>query len=221
ILLAPGCLDFPPDQWANTVKGLAVDLNKVLGAHYTTEIDTKQSYDLGDLFQLSIRTPKQSKMVRTHGDWSIAFGKTIQATTFAFPQCWAEYTAWQAYVSQLFSSVQTDYHRQVIDFDKAVRLRVSNQKHIRLTDFAKFKDLRTIFLSPYGMGLNSGERATERGRRSDRVGKSRGNSGRREPCHEWNRSTCDKPASECSFEHVCDRGNCRGNHRRPNHSDAA
>ncbi|KIK76176.1 hypothetical protein PAXRUDRAFT_170681, partial [Paxillus rubicundulus Ve08.2h10] len=135
------CPYFPPDQWANIIKGLIVDLNKVLRAHYTTEIDTKQSHDLGDLFQFSIRTPKQSKAVRTHRDWSIAFSKTIQATIFAFPQHWVEHTGWQAYVSQLFSSVQSDYHGRVIGFNKAVQLHVSNQKHICLTHLSKFKDL--------------------------------------------------------------------------------
>ena len=58
ILLSPGCPDFPPDQWLNIVKGQAVDLSKVLGAHYSTEVETKQSHDLSDLFQLSVQVPK-------------------------------------------------------------------------------------------------------------------------------------------------------------------
>ncbi|KIK75829.1 hypothetical protein PAXRUDRAFT_171562, partial [Paxillus rubicundulus Ve08.2h10] len=58
ILLSPGCPDFPPDQWANIVKGLAIDLDKVLGAHYSTEVNTKHSHDIGDLFQIAIKLPK-------------------------------------------------------------------------------------------------------------------------------------------------------------------
>ena len=85
ILLSPGCPDFPPDQWLNIVKGFAVNLAKVLGAHYCTDVEAKQSQDLGDLFQISIRVPKQSKAIRTHGDWVITFGKTIQAITFTMP----------------------------------------------------------------------------------------------------------------------------------------
>ncbi|KAF9230248.1 hypothetical protein BU15DRAFT_83872 [Melanogaster broomeanus] len=151
ILLAPGAPDFPPDQWVNIVKGLAVDLNKVLGSHYSTEIDSKQTRDVGDLFQLSLWAPKQTKVVRTHGDWVIAFGKTLRATTFALPQRYEEYSTWQTYISQLFASVQSSHHGRVIEFDKAARLRVANQKHIRLSDFAKFDDLRTIYLSPFGV----------------------------------------------------------------------
>ncbi|KAF8438804.1 hypothetical protein L210DRAFT_3646353 [Boletus edulis BED1] len=85
ILLSPGCPDFPPDQWLNIVKGQAVDLSKVLGAHYSTEVETKQSHDLRELFQVSVRLPKQSKAIKSHGDWVIAFGKTIQATAYALP----------------------------------------------------------------------------------------------------------------------------------------
>ena len=55
ILLSPGCPDFPPDQWLNIVKGFAVNLAKVLGAHYSTDVEAKQSQDLGDL---SVQVPK-------------------------------------------------------------------------------------------------------------------------------------------------------------------
>ncbi|KIJ57579.1 hypothetical protein HYDPIDRAFT_120537 [Hydnomerulius pinastri MD-312] len=217
ILLSPGCPDFPPDQWANIVKGLAVDLDKVLGAHYSTEVETKQSQDVGDLFQIAIKVPKQSKAVKTHGDWIIAFGKTVQATTFALPQRATEYTAWLSYMSQLFASIRSPFHDRIIEFDKAVRLRVANQKHIRLNDFAQFDDLRTIYLSSYGMGPNSPERSSGKGRR---VEKGSSNAGQREPCHKWNRGTCDKSAAECKYDHCCDRRNCRGSHRRSECSTA-
>ncbi|KIK79052.1 hypothetical protein PAXRUDRAFT_16529 [Paxillus rubicundulus Ve08.2h10] len=54
IFLAPGAPNFPPDQWTNIVKGLAIDLNKILGAHYVTDIETKQTKYIRDLFQLSV-----------------------------------------------------------------------------------------------------------------------------------------------------------------------
>ncbi|KIK92973.1 hypothetical protein PAXRUDRAFT_146119 [Paxillus rubicundulus Ve08.2h10] len=198
ILLSPGCPDFPPDQWANIVKGLAVNLDKVLGAHYSTEVNTKHSHDIGDLFQIAVKLPKQTKAIKSHGDWVIAFGKTIQATSFALPQRTSEYSAWLSYMSQLFASVRPTFHDCVIDFDKAVRLRAANQKHICLSDFAQFKDLQTIYLTSYSMGPNPPERT--------------GGKVRRDPCHRWNRGTCDKSTSECKYQHCCDRRNCRGSH---------
>ena len=90
ILLSPGCPDFPPDQWLNIVKGYAVDLSKVLGAHYSSDVEAKQSQDLGKLFQLS-------KAITSHGDWVIAFRKTIQVISYALPGRDSEYVAYQAY----------------------------------------------------------------------------------------------------------------------------
>ena len=212
ILLAPGAPDFPPDQWLNIVKGLAVDLDKVLGSHYSTDVDTKQTRDVGDIFQLSLRIPKQTKVVRSHGEWVIAFGKTVQATSFALPQRNAEHLAWQTYISQLFASVQLSHHDRVIQFDKAARLRVANQKHLRLSHFADFDDLRTIHLSPFGVGPSSADRGGGRSRRGDGGPPS---ASHRECCHKWNRGACDKSAAECQYEHVCDKRGCRGAHRRP------
>ncbi|KIK75393.1 hypothetical protein PAXRUDRAFT_19039 [Paxillus rubicundulus Ve08.2h10] len=121
ILLTPGAPNFPPDQWTNIVKGLAVDLNKILGAHYSLKPSKRKILE-------TYRTSKQSKIVWTHGDWVIAFGKTLQATVFALPQRSAEYAAWQTYISQLFASVQFSQHERVIEFDKAARLCVAKKK---------------------------------------------------------------------------------------------
>ena len=117
ILLSPGCPNFPPDQWLQLVKGLAVDLNKVLGAHYSTEVDSKQTQDLGDVFQLSVKLPRQMRSVQTHGEWVIAFSKTIQAISYILPPRRTEYLAWETYISQLFTAVQSSHHERVIEFD--------------------------------------------------------------------------------------------------------
>ena len=61
ILLSPGCPDFPPDQWLNIVKGFAVDLAKVLGAHYSTDVEAKQSQDLGTSSRSLFESPSSPK----------------------------------------------------------------------------------------------------------------------------------------------------------------
>jgi hypothetical protein len=67
ILLSPGCPDFPPDQWLNIVKGYAVDLAKVLGVHYSFDVEAKQSQDVRDLFHpfKSPSSPKPSQAMGT------------------------------------------------------------------------------------------------------------------------------------------------------------
>ena len=157
MLLSLGCPDFPPDQWLNIVKGYAVDLAKVLEAHYSSDVDTKQSQDLGDLFQISIQVPKQSKAIKIHGDWDIAFEKTIQAIFYALPGRNSEYVAYQVYISALFASITPSFHSRVIDLDKAIRLQATNQKHLCLSEFARFDNLRTIYLTSFGVGSSARE----------------------------------------------------------------
>ncbi|KAF8131559.1 hypothetical protein EV363DRAFT_1164942, partial [Boletus edulis] len=194
IMRAPGCPDFPEDQWSNIVKGLPVDLEKVLVAYYP---------------------PSRSKVVQTHGDWIVAFGMTVQAVAFAFPHRRREYTQYQNHISQLFASVQPSFHSKVVEYDKAVRLKAANQIFLRLTNYAEYEELRIIHLNPLGMGSHSGEWLPERSRRGE---KGAGHSpSRPEPCHKWNRGACTKSAEECNYEHCCDRRNCRGAHRRMEH----
>ena len=133
----------------------------VAGFHFchsiggSTDVEAKQSQDLGDLFQISVRVPKQSKGIRSHGDWVIAFGKTIQAISFALPGRHSEYEAYQAYMLGLFVSITPSFHSRVIELDRAIRLRAANQKHLRLSDFARFEDLRTY--TSFGVGASLGD----------------------------------------------------------------
>ncbi|KAG9318349.1 hypothetical protein JVU11DRAFT_438 [Chiua virens] len=68
IILLPECPDFPANQWLNIVKGQVINLAKVLGAHYTTELDNKQPQDLRELFQILVKVSKQSKAIYLHKD---------------------------------------------------------------------------------------------------------------------------------------------------------
>ena len=88
----------------------AVDLSKVLGAHYSSDIKAKQAQDLGKLFQLSIQVSKQSKAITSHGDWVFVFGKTIQVISYAVPGRNSEYVTYQAYMSGLFASITPSFH---------------------------------------------------------------------------------------------------------------
>ena len=106
-----------------------------------------------------IWVPKQSKANRTYGDWVIAFGKTIQVITFALPGQYAEYITYQVYMSALFTSVSPSFHFWVIDLDKAIRFWAANQKHLCLSELAQFDDLRTIYLTSFGVGSGATDRS--------------------------------------------------------------
>ncbi|KAH7912978.1 hypothetical protein BJ138DRAFT_1124813, partial [Hygrophoropsis aurantiaca] len=149
ILLAPDCPDFPPDQWLNIVQGNVVDLDKVLTAHYSTDTEQKQVQEMG-IFQISLRTSNTSRFIKTQADWSIAHYKYVRAIAFVLPWMRDSIQTYHDFILQMFASFHISAHSYVICFDRAVRLRVAHQKHIRLDDVAKFDDLRIIHLNPYG-----------------------------------------------------------------------
>ncbi|KAG9309976.1 hypothetical protein JVU11DRAFT_10010 [Chiua virens] len=124
ILITPGCPDFPADQWLNIVNANAVDLSRVLRAHYSSSVEAHwhQTHDLQQLSE-----PKCPTSVSSHGDWIIAFGKTIQATAFALPGRYSEYVAYQTYISNPFATIHPSFHDRVIEYDKAIRLRAAHK----------------------------------------------------------------------------------------------
>lgn len=156
VRMSRDCPEFPVDQWRNIVEGQPVDITKVFGAQYTTGVDAKQTQDVGDMFQIAVRLPKQSRAVGNHGYMVVAVQATADATAFAFPARRDEYIKYQRYITRLFASYQSHHHGQIIELDKAIRLRAANQKHPRHHNFADFFDFQTIFLDPNGMGPNSG-----------------------------------------------------------------
>jgi hypothetical protein len=211
ILSTPGCPPFPPEQWLNIVQWKVVDLAKVLEAAHSTDLEPKQTHVIDDKVELSFRASKTTAGIRSASDHNIAFAKYINALTFVFPQRWEEYTKWNAHMSGLFHAFETSRHSRVIEFDKAVRTLVSLQRHIRLTDYSAFGELEHTFLSSFGVGPNTAESSSGGGGKSERTS---GGGKKREPCHKWNRGTCDKSSSECFFSHCCDRKGCRGSHKK-------
>ena len=146
------------------------DLSKVLGAHYSTEVKTKQSHDLGGIFQFSMRLPNNPKFkrIKSHGDWVIAFAKAIQATSYVLPARNAEYVAYQIFISGLFAPILPPTMIESLNSTKPSVYERANQKHLLLDSFAALEDLRTISLSAYGMGLNAVEGSSARSGRGNR-----------------------------------------------------
>ena len=150
IRFSPKCPEFPEEQWSNIVQGLPVDLDRILDSGI---------YNLGTGGCVG-----QYKAVETLSDWFVAFNKTIDAVSFAMPQRREEYLAWKNYIMEWFAATERGYHSRVIDFDKAARRRVANQKHLRLTDTAEFNDLRVVFLmsSDFVGGGSRSDQSSER-----------------------------------------------------------
>lgn len=209
ILSTPGCPPFPPSEWLNVIWWKYVDLAKVLDSTHTTELDLKKTHVIDDEIELAFRVLKSSAGIKMSSDHNIAFSMYIEAISFIFPQWRDEFTQYNTYLSRLFHAMEIRLHSCIIEFDRSVRNQMAMQRNLRLTDYSQFEHLRMTFLTSFGVGANSSSSASGTGGRSNR---REGNGGRDDPCHKWNRGTCQKSDVECRFTHCCDRRGCRGAH---------
>ena len=182
ILLTPGCPPFPLSQWLNLVQWKYVDLAKVLESAHTTELDPKQTHVIDDKVELSFCVSKFTGSIGSAVDHNTAFTMFVKAIAFVFPQRWDEYLEYQSHIRRLFHSVKPSFHGKVIDYDQAIRNRVSVQRHLRVTDPTHFDDLCTTFLSSHGVGA----RSTELPASTQGASKQGTSDLRHEPCHKWN-----------------------------------
>lgn len=208
IITTPGCPSLSTSQWTLLLEGKAVDLNKVFTGRYLTAIDSKQSQPLGKGFELTLSLPTVSHKVKTAGDWGIATDLWTQALVFLMPWREEEVRSYRNYISGIFTNHHYSHHERVLDFDRAVRLLVEQQKFVRLNDYSRFEGLKSSHLSAFGMVAYSQAPRTMglSGEKSSRevMGGGKHGRGRGEPCHKWNRGECDKEAKECLYFHVCD-----------------
>ncbi|KAG1723393.1 hypothetical protein EDB19DRAFT_1916120 [Suillus lakei] len=180
ILSTPGCPRFPPSEWLNIVRWKYVDLSKVLNSAHTTELDPKRTHVIDDQVELAFRVSKSLGSIKTSSDLIFAFGID-------------EFTQYHSYLGRLFYAIEVPMHGQIIEFDKAVRNQMAMQRNLRLTDHSQFEELRTTYLTSFGIGSNTSASASGTGKKSDR---REGTGGRNDPCHKWNRGTCEKSDAE-------------------------
>ncbi|KAG0702483.1 hypothetical protein DFH29DRAFT_804891, partial [Suillus ampliporus] len=220
VTTTPGCPSLPSSQWLLLLEGRALDLNKVFSGHYSTAIDAKQSQVLGSGFELTLSQLAATQKVKTFGDWSIATKLWIEALIFIMPWRERELREFHKFMSDIFSTIHYSAHERVLDFDRAIRLLVEQQKFLRYNSFGRFEGLHASHLSSFGMvAINqlskTGSGASKQAGRSQGGSKWPSGSSRfGEPCHKWNRGQCEKEVKECLYYHVCDRGNCKGAHKR-------
>src|ERR1700685_1380664 len=75
---------FPKSEWKHVLSGTAVNLDAVFSGLFSSITDDKITTSIGD-FDLSVGSSKPSKIIQTHGDWTIAWNATSSAIICAFP----------------------------------------------------------------------------------------------------------------------------------------
>jgi hypothetical protein len=119
-----------------------------------------------------------------------------------FPHRGDELRSYRDYISQLFASLPVNHHSRVFNYDKAVRLRVSQTRCNLLSDHSSFTDLSLLWLQAPSWSAEPS---------SSRVGGTakQGSNRRREPCRRFNEKKCPNTTETCTYKHIC--SNCKSN----------
>ena len=196
----PDCPEFPDAEWKNIIAGRAVNLDAVLSGQLSTTQDDPKVEKFGEL-EISFGAIEPAKVVKNGGDWTIAWNRTVRATTFAFPHRIHELASYGEYIVNLFSVTHPSVHSRVVAFDKAVRKRVGNVRNLELTDYEKFADLKIAHMDSIGVSVVT----TSSKDKGDQKGKRGKNWKKDEPCNKWNEGKCSQAEEDCRRLHVCNK----------------
>src|SRR5882762_2820277 len=185
---------FPKSEWKHVLSGAAVNLDVVFSGLFSTLADDKTTTSVRD-FDLSVSSSKPSKVVQTHGDWTIAWNATSAAILCAFPHRAFELQQYSEYILQFFGAFPYLH-------SKAIRRYTGEVKHIGLSEIGCFRHLEARYLQEDGAGNRTNPRKEKEVNKPSR----RSN----ETCRQWNNGVCNRRASECRYRHLC--AICRGSH---------
>jgi len=196
------CPQFPESEWTNLLSGRAVDLDHVLSSLFTITQHEKKTERLGEL-EITVGSTSPAKTVKTHGDWVTAWEPTVEATIYVFPHRENELKRYGKYILQLFSALPVEAHSCVINFDRAVRVRVVLRRDLTLSDSNQFVNLQFHWIQ--SIGSIPASRSLQ-DRQPEQTAKR---TPKRDPCRRWNEGRCPNTHSACNYRHVCSK--CRNN----------
>ncbi|KIM72503.1 hypothetical protein PILCRDRAFT_81817 [Piloderma croceum F 1598] len=124
---------FPKSEWKHVLSGTAVNLDAVFSGL------------------------KPSKIVQTHGDWTIAWNSTSSAILCAFPHRAFELQQYSEYILQFFEAFPYS-HSKVINLNKAIHRYTREVKHIELSEVGRFWHLEARYLQEDSAGNRTGTR---------------------------------------------------------------
>jgi hypothetical protein len=166
--------------------GTAVNLDAVFSGLFSTLADDKTTTSVGD-FDLSVSGSKLSKVIQTHGDWTIAWNSTSAAILCAFPHCTYELQQYSKYILQFFGALPHS-HTKVINLNKAIHHYTREVKHIELSEVGRFRHLEAQYLQEDDAGNYAGACKEKDLNKPNRQSN--------EVCHQWNNGVCKRRASE-------------------------
>ena len=188
---------FPPAEWLNLLNGNAVDLDHVFSNIYTISYDTRDVVELSKDVELLHGSSAPAKTVKTHSDWVIARDCFVDTVLFIFKHRKQELRSYGKHIQQYFASLPSQLHSWGINYDRAIRIRVAQQRDIELSNFAEFADLQIQWIN------NPANPATNQFTESR--SKQNTNRQRTAACRRWNDNRCPNTPSNCNYLHVCSK----------------
>lgn len=188
---------FPQSEWLNLLAGNSVDLDHIFSNIYSITQEDRESVSIGKNLELLHGSSVPAKTVKTHGDWVIAWEALVDATQFVFKHRRLELQLYGRHIQRYFASIPPQFHSRVINYDRAVRIRVAQRRDLELTDFAEFSDLRIQWINVPSTTTAASVRSSD-----FRLQQA---SGRRfrDACRRWNDRKCPNTAASCNYAHVC------------------
>ncbi|KAF5383939.1 hypothetical protein D9757_007395 [Collybiopsis confluens] len=152
ILSQPDCPPFSSEDWENLIAGKPANFDHIFTSIHTTAVE-RETQKFGNV-EFKFGSQVAGKTISSHGDWIITWDRYFDAAIFAFPHRISEFNAYRTHISQLFSCTPSSSHSRVINYDKAVRLRVSQTRRYLLSDFGAFNDLNIRWIQAPSWGGN-------------------------------------------------------------------
>ncbi|KAF6761392.1 hypothetical protein DFP72DRAFT_804433, partial [Ephemerocybe angulata] len=182
---------FPESEWDSIIQGRPVNLENAYGTHYDSSAPRKNIGSITD-GKIELKTTGESRKVKTHGDWTIAWGKASRAIAFAFEHRREELDRYGEFMQGEFGARNPRFHERVIRFDQAIRNEVGGGTRLLLTDFDQFQRHRTAILSVDGIFAFPDEKpgGTTRAKIN-------------ETCNRFNTNIGCPNGRSCKYKHIC------------------
>ncbi len=206
--------EFPDSEWNNLLLGKPVDFDVLLTSNFSSKTDDKHVEQVGDV-ELSYTSREPARKVTRYGDWVTAFEMFQEATVFAFPHRRSELAVYRTHIIRQFRTNDKIFDARVIDYDRADRKSVSQNRGFLLSDLTEFFPLYVQFISSTGSSTITAtvQAASSSGKRLG-GGKSKPSNRKTEACIRYNNDACPNLASNCRYQHICSGCNAKG-HREP------
>ncbi len=203
----------PESEWSNLLLGKPVDFDVLLTGRYSSKPNDKHVESVGDV-ELSYGSLDPVKKVSTFGQWIIAFEIFEAALVFAFPHRVKEVAAYRRHIYGQFETHDPIFATRIVEYDRAVRKSVSENRALLLSDIFEFSPLKDQYIGPTGANVvasSSAEASASTGAGGKGSGAGRVKPARKaEACIRYNNNRCPNLASTCRFKHVCAACSAKG-----------